>query len=162
MYQSDEKIDKVELEAEVVLENGEHFLGCFFVKQMQRLSDLLNDERAFLPFRVSDGVILQIRKDQVVRVRLLDQDRDVENLYDPYEIIGVSSHASDSQIKEIYHRLCMHYHPDKLESLDLHPDLLESAKSRLIRITDAYRRIQSMRSRVERSSRPKRSAANAH
>ena len=145
MYESEDRIDKVRVESEIELENGDRILGYLFIKHMQRVSDLLNDHREFLPFQSSDGGILHIRKAKIVRVLHLDQPFAPEYSVDPYEVLGVASDACDAELKEAYHHLCRHYHPDKLHGLDLAPDLVESARSRMIRIIDAYKRIKKMR-----------------
>ena len=159
MYESEDRIDKVRVESEIELENGDRVLGFLFIRQMQRVSDLLNDHREFLPFQSSDGGILHIRKAKIVRV--LDQEIAPEYAVDPYEVLGVPRDASDHELKEVYHRLCRHYHPDKLHGLDLAPDLVESAKSRMIRIIDAYKRIKQMRHGTANDAQRPDSAAEA-
>ena len=112
---------------------------------MQRISDLLNDPRQFLPFRNSDGTIVHLRKATILKLLQLKQQTEHNGATDPYEILGVSPDISDEDLKHTFHDLCTHYHPDTLQSLDLPTDLSDFASSRLIRIIDAYRRITSKR-----------------
>ena len=73
MFDSDEIIPKYRTEVQVELDDGTPLLGSLFVKQMQRVSDLLNDPREFLPFLKSDGLMIYLRKaiiTSVVEVRL--------------------------------------------------------------------------------------------
>ena len=161
MYDSEDKIDKLRVELEIELENGERVLGFLFTKHTQRVSDLLNDHREFLPFQSSDGGILHVRKAKIVRVLHLDQESAPDHVTDPYEVLGVPRHASDHELKEAYHALCRNYHPDMLHGLDLAPDLMDSAKSRMVRIIDAYKRIMKMRNGSANDGQQSESAARA-
>jgi hypothetical protein len=145
MYDSDEKIPKYETEVQIELDNGTQLLGFLFVKQMQRISDLLNDPRQFLPFQNSDGTIVYLRKATIVKLVHLKQQIGHNGAADPYEILGVSPVIGDKDLRHAFHNLCTHYHPDTLQSLGLPTDLSDFANSRLIRIIDAYRRITSKR-----------------
>jgi DnaJ-domain-containing protein 1 len=145
MYDSDEKIEKRRIEAAVRLEDGTDLLGFLFVQPLQRVSDMLNDSRQFLPFQVSDGPIVHLHKSKIAKVSQLAKEPSQEETFDPYEILGVSPAASDEKLKETYHSLCSAYHPDKLQGLGLPSDFSEIANSRIVRIIDAYRRITAAR-----------------
>jgi DnaJ-domain-containing protein 1 len=145
MYESDEKISKWQIEVRVELDNGTRLLGFLFVKPTQRLSELLNDQRSFLPMQTLDGLIVQLAKSTIAKVVQLDQTAEAESITDPYDILGVSPRVSDQKLKESYHALCTEYHPDKLLSLGVAPEFIDLANSRITRIIDAYRRVQIMR-----------------
>jgi hypothetical protein len=145
MFDSDEKITKFKIEVSVELENGANLLGFLFVKPLQRVSDLLNDHRQFLPLQLTDGSVVHLQKSRIGRVSQLAQDPESGDDFDPYEILGVSPGASDEQLKSAYHSLCSDYHPDKLQGLGLPSEFSEIANSRIIRIIDAYRRIVASR-----------------
>ena len=145
MYESDEKISKWKIEVQVELDNGTRHLGFLFVKPMQRLSDLLNDPRSFLPMQNADGLIVQLAKSTIVKVVQLDQKAEAEAITDPYDILGVSPRVSDERLKESYHTLCTEYHPDKLLSISVAPEFIDLANSRITRIIDAYHRVRILR-----------------
>ncbi len=145
MYESDEKISKWKIEVRVELDNGTRLLGFLFVKPMQRLSDLLNDQRLFLPLQTADGLIVQLAKSTIAKVVQLDQKAEAKAITDPYDILGVSPRVSDERLKESYHALCTEYHPDKLLSIGVGPEFIDLANSRITRIIDAYRRVRIMR-----------------
>lgn len=46
--------------------NGEDFRGSVYLEQSQRLSDLMNDHRAFLPVQQDDGAMLVIAKTAIM------------------------------------------------------------------------------------------------
>ena len=145
MYESDEKIQKWPVEVEVDLSGGERLLGILFVKPMQRLSELLNDSREFLPLQTTDGLIVHIRKSTIAKAVQLNQKVESGAIIDPYEVLGVPPRISDEELKRTYHKLCRHNHPDKLSSLDLSPEFADMANSRLRHIIDAYNRVVAIR-----------------
>ena len=145
MYGSEEQIPKYKTEVQVQFDDGASVLGFVFLKQMQRVSDLLNDPRQFLPFQKSDGPIVYVRKATIANVIELKQQDEHIAPSDPYEILGVSPSISKEDLKHAFHDLCNHYHPDRVQPLDLPADLSDLASSRLIRIIDSYRRITTMR-----------------
>jgi hypothetical protein len=148
MYESDQKVEKHRVEVEVELDNGTRMLGALFIKQMQRISDLLNDQRQFLPFETSDGRILHLNKSTIAKAVQLVREAELSVATDPYEILGVPRNISNEDLRDAYHSLCSQNHPDKLQSLGVSPDLIDIANSRVIRIIDAYKRIQTLRQDV--------------
>lgn len=151
MYHSDEKVEKATVEVLVDLDNGTQVLGALFIKQMQRISDLLNDPRAFLPMRTASGIIVHLRKAAISKVVQLDQTAERYPSHDPYEILGVPESVSDAGLQAVYHDLCAKCHPDKLAALGLPIEFIDLANSRLIRIIDAYRSIQALRRAANRN-----------
>lgn len=59
----------------------------------------------------------------------------------PYEVLGVSEHASDEQIKEAYKALVKKYHPDKYQN----NPLADLAEDKLAEINEAYDMIMKSR-----------------
>lgn len=145
MYESDDRIAKLKVEVEVALDDGARLLGFLFVKPMQRLSDLLNDQRGFLPFQTSDGLIVHLKKAAVTRVTQLGQEADQAAITDPYDVLGVAPRASDEDVRQAYHELCARHHPDKLVSLGLAAEYIDLANARIVRVIDAYHRIRKQR-----------------
>ncbi len=145
MYESEHKVWKTKLEVEVELDDGARLLGSLFVKQMQRLSDLLNDPREFLPVQTPEGLIVHLRKSTIARVTQLDQAVEAGAAIDPYEILGVSPRVSNDDLRRAYHELCAWHHPDKLVSLGLATEYIDLANSRIVRVIDAYGRIKKQR-----------------
>lgn len=140
-YRSDDRIDKWEVEVELTFHDGTRQLGFLFVRPTQRLSDLLNDDRRFLPFRLPDGSIDQIAKESIARAAQLYSEAQSDALGDPYAFLGVPRSIADGALKEAYRRLCKENHPDRLLALGMAPEIVDHANARLRRIIDAYRRI---------------------
>lgn len=60
---------------------------------------------------------------------------------DPYKVLGVSSNATDDEIKKAYRELVRKYHPDKYRD----SDLADLANEKMKEINAAYEEIQKMR-----------------
>ncbi len=145
MYVSEHWVGKDKVEVQVELDDGVRLLGFLFVKQGQRISDLLNDERGFLPLLTSDGLVVLLKKAAIARVTQLDQAAECAALADPYEILGVAPRIDDGALRKAYHALCARHHPDKLVSLGLAGAYVDMANSRIARVIDAYHRVQKLR-----------------
>ena len=60
---------------------------------------------------------------------------------DPYSVLGVSSNASDDEIKKAYRDLARKYHPDNYQN----NPLADLAEEKMKSINEAYETIQKMR-----------------
>jgi len=146
MYDSDPKLQKIKLAVEMEVDGGQRMLGSVFVSQKQRLPDLLNDDRTFLPFETSEGLIKIIRKSTIRCVTPMNQITLPMTTNDPYEILGVAPSIPDAELKIIYHRKVQEMHPDRLVSMGLPPEFVQLANDKVARINDAYDRICQQRS----------------
>ena len=145
MYDSGHKLSKIDIEVEVQLDDGSRFLGVLSLGQGQRVSDLMNDERNFIPIQLQGGSVVIQRKSAIAKVAPLDQQVDQTDARDPYDVLGVARSVGDDELKKFYHGLCGENHPDRVQSSGLSPHFVEMANSRMIRINDAYQRILEMR-----------------
>ena len=141
MHDSDQKLQKIKLAVEMEIDGSQRMLGSVFVNQQQRLPDLLNDDRAFLPFETSEGLIKIIRKSTIRCVTPMNQITLPTATNDPYEILGVAPSIADEELKTIYHRKVQEMHPDRLTSMGLPAEFTQLANDKLARINDAYDRI---------------------
>ena len=148
------RLQKEKMSVEMEIDGGARLMGHMFVAQNQRIPDLLNDDRDFLPFETTEGLITIIRKSTIRRVTPMNQITLPEVGADPYEIFGVAPSASDEEIKSVYHRKVQECHPDKLIAMGMPADFVQLANEKLARINDAYDRIQEGRAKIE-AAKPK-------
>ncbi|KAF8417122.1 Sec63 Brl domain-containing protein [Tirmania nivea] len=58
-------------------------------------------------------------------------------LWDPYNILGISSGSSEKAIKKHYRKLAMQFHPDKISPIG--NETIESLNNRFVELTKAYK-----------------------
>ena len=75
MFGVSQRTDKFKIDVQVEIQNGKQFLGSMFVRHDQRMSDLLNDDRGFLPLETTEGLVLNLNKLSIVHVILTDIDQ---------------------------------------------------------------------------------------
>jgi len=147
-YGGNEKmVFKKKLLVELELDSGTIMNGYLFVGQTQRLSDLMNDDRTFLPFEDMDGAITIFTKGMARRVKPVEraQTAATGEGSDPFAMLGVPQNATEVQLREAYHRKVQETHPDKLSNLGLSADLIKFAHERMARINEAYNKIRMAR-----------------
>ncbi len=67
------------------------------------------------------------------------------SLEDAYALLGVSSSASDAEVKKAYRRLMSQHHPDKLVSKGLPEEMIKLATEKTQEIKAAYEQIKASR-----------------
>ena len=142
MFDSSEKITKQKITVEVELDSGKVLTGYMFLKPQGRLTDMMNDERIFLPFETTDGKFFVLKKSACLSVSPIASEAEEYVGNNPFQILGVSDHATIEEIKQRYHALCAENHPDRLNSMGLPQEFLNLATQKMSRINDAWTRIQ--------------------
>ncbi len=144
MLQSESKRPVTKVPAEIVLTDGDTALYHLFVGNQQRISDLLNDTRDFLPVETAEGSVSFLHKSVVARINLLAQSTPYQG-NDPHRILGVSAEITDTELKAHYHRIARDCHPDRFQALGLPAAFVDFASQHLARVNDAYRRVTKQR-----------------
>lgn len=72
IYINEPPVRKKRIQIEVILSDASGMRGAFFVRPGERIIDVLNDSRKFVPFEDSNGSVHILSKDNIVRVRPLD------------------------------------------------------------------------------------------
>ena len=88
MFGISQQMDKIKVDVQLELSNGVNMLGAFFIRRDQRISDLLNDERSFLPIEATNGLIINMNKTTIAQVTQLDQHQELSAGQDPYIVLG--------------------------------------------------------------------------
>ena len=119
-------------------------LAYMFIAPAQRVTDVLNDEREFLPLERPDGSVVVVAKRTIRSLSPMEIGRQV-NEKDPYDLLGTTHAATDDEVHEAYCRSVAAVHPDRIYSLGLPPDFLQMATRRAAQLNDAYRKIKAVR-----------------
>lgn len=119
-------------------------LAYIFIAPTQRVTDVLNDDRDFLPFERPDGSVMVVAKRTIRCLRPLEMGRHV-NEKDPYDLLGITLAATDEEVHDAYRRSIAAVHPDRVHALGLPQDFLEMATRKAGQLNDAYRRIRALR-----------------
>jgi len=160
---NDKFVFKKKLLVELELDTGTVMNGYVFLGQTQRLSDLMNDDRTFLPFEDMDGGITIFTKGMARRVKPIEKAQTAAaDTADPYSVLGVARDAPDAQVREAYHQKVQETHPDKLSNLGLSPDLVKFAHERMARINEAYNKIRMARRKAAAQGAAQGAAGNGH
>ncbi|MDE2476661.1 MAG: J domain-containing protein [Alphaproteobacteria bacterium] len=146
----DRKVQKVAVLTEVWLADGSIISGNIFQPQTGRLSDVLNDERKFLPVQTVDGNFVAIAKSAIHRVSLPTANPEPYRGSDPWQILGVKEGVSVDELKQAYHKLVRAHHPDRIKGMGLASEYEEIATKNLARINDAYAEILTKMSKLNR------------
>ena len=64
---------KEPVDVKINLTSGDSVGGVLFLKQHQRITDLLNDDRDFIPLKDGDGYIHVIAKNNIEKVFIKDK-----------------------------------------------------------------------------------------
>lgn len=129
---------KKKVRVDLQLHDGTVLDGFVFCSPGERISDVLNDVREFIPFETHTNDIMMLRKGVIASIVAREENKKKEASSDPYEILGISKNADRDDVKQAYHEKVRLYHPDKLNSLDLPDDMTVYANDMLARINSAY------------------------
>jgi hypothetical protein len=121
---------------EIALADGTSLFGKLFLPMQGRISDLLNDERLFLPVEC-DGEHLALAKSAIRQVRMPAAKAAVPSK-DPYAVLGLAEGASLEDIKRAYREACTANHPDRVRGAGLSDEFIEFATQNMMRINSAY------------------------
>ncbi|MEM6666133.1 MAG: DnaJ domain-containing protein [Pseudomonadota bacterium] len=130
----------------LTLTSGETFYGQVNVPKIRTLQQSLNSEDRFLEVIVESGAASLVAKASIAKITPIDMpssdgmDRQLKiaDRLEPHKVLGVVIDADPATIKTAYHAKVKAYHPDRLEGLDLPPEMVDHAAAMLKRITSAY------------------------
>jgi len=126
---------------EFTLTDGTTFHGKIFIPIQGRLTDVLNDERSFLPIENADGELFVLAKASIRHISMPPADAAAYKGNDPYTILGVQQGVSFEELKNAYHQLSLVNHPDRIRSFGLGEDYQELATLNMARINNAYSQV---------------------
>lgn len=143
-----------------------------FTSLGERASDLLNDNRAFIPVRLGSGETMIVAKTQIASVieasarkaddkgsKIYGEDFSAEEKsdekpvekFDAYATLRIAPEASDEEIRTAYKARMKAVHPDSLASLGLDEEISKAAVLATQKVNYAYQKI--MRERGAQTDR---------
>ncbi len=147
---------KTKLKVFLETADGEGQNASFFMHAGDKLSTLLNGANLFIEMENEAGENVLVSKSFIWRVTADENAQKTKresaggekwrhHSQDPYILLGITSEATDEQVREAYHAMARAYHPDKLLGLDLPPILVEQGSSIFQKVTAAYKLINEQR-----------------
>ena len=147
---------KTKLKVFLETADGEGQNVSFFLHAGDKISTLLNGGSLFIEVENDAGETVLVSKSFIWRVTADENAQKTKresaggekwrhHSQDPYILLGVSSGATDDQVREAYHAMARAYHPDKLVGLDLPAILVEQGSSIFQKVTAAYKTITEQR-----------------
>ena len=70
---SDAVREKLAAEVELTLTDGSVLTGQFYLHVRQRILDIMNDERSYVPFTESKGEFYVLNKSIIARIKPIDE-----------------------------------------------------------------------------------------
>ena len=171
--QSKQAISRTRCKVRIVGFNDMLTEGCVFLAYNQRLSDLLNDDRDFLPIETDEGEVKVISKRAIMEVEVLEMgkaasppgkrlDDTVSVLsQNAYDVLGMPHDADDATIRLRCRELKNQMKPATIARSTSNRDILLAAEQIAKRYDAAYDSITNAR-KIEaiaiamREAQPKR------
>ncbi|MEL7485886.1 MAG: DnaJ domain-containing protein [Pseudomonadota bacterium] len=161
-------VDRSKTEIDVVLAlSGEAKPqeASVFVAHGERVTDLLNDSRGFIPVRLDAGDVAVIAKSTILSITEKNQMREDDafedttdetaartRTFDPYEVLRIARDADLEAVRRAYKMRIKAVHPDAVAALDLDEDLKRAAQRAAQRVNHAYKAILKERNAENASS----------
>ncbi|MAW82592.1 MAG: hypothetical protein CMI63_20340 [Parvularcula sp.] len=141
--------------------------ATMFLSLGERASDLLNDDRAFIPVRLGDGDTMIIAKSQIASIveaaggkpangksKIYGEDFSTHakkeeapsKTFDPYAMLRIQPTASDQEVRAAYKARMKAVHPDTFASLGLDEEIAKAAVLATQKVNYAYQKIMRDRS----------------
>ena len=128
---------KHRIEVRLCLTDGRAVEGALFLSQGERLSDLLNDTRAFLPVETSAGTEF-VGKAMIGTALARGEAWAEAGAGCPYAVLRVEPHCTDAELRAAWMKRMKASHPDRLASLGLDEAIVTAARKACQRINAAY------------------------
>ena len=129
------KQDKARLMVRLCLTDGTEVEGELWCAQGERLADVLNDDRAFLPIGEGDAVRCIAKSVIATAEPLGAAPREAS---DPYAVLRIQRTATDDEVRAAWMNRMKASHPDRLASLGLDETVVYAARRACQRINAAH------------------------
>jgi len=146
---SSNESQKQVLMVRLILMSGEELKGGITTTS-RTLKALLNNDENFVEFTDIHGELEFIAKSRIagakpieeIKTDQLSKKKDSLGVMNPWQILDVPNDASPEQIHEAYRAKARSYHPDRLSSLGLPPEMLQYAEAMQLQVNRAYEELK--------------------
>lgn len=127
---------KLKTMVELVLTDGRVMTGEVFLAQGERLIDILNDGRGFLPLELVDGEVMAIAKSMVATGKAIC--REPAKRRSPHAVLRVPPGASMHEVRDAWRQRIKACHPDRIAAMNLDETIEYAARKTCQQINAAY------------------------
>lgn len=142
--------------AEVSLDDGTVLKGRFLVSAHRPVYEVLNDPAPFIEFQTYGGEASLIAKATIRAIKLLNAPNAHQlraggrgEAFDPHQILGITTEATQDEVRRAYHELAKVYHPDRYATAVLPAEVRDYLAATVRRINLAFQALD--RTRIEAS-----------
>ena len=153
----------------LTLVDGESLKGAIAIEKNSRLGDLLNGSDRYVLFKTNSGEPIYLSQSTIAAVQSNEKpsarqlDDSLKNLEEinPYLILKVKPGASKEELRNAYHALVKHYHPDQFANVKLPREMQSYLDSVIARLNAAYQELIDEIDRLERIKQREAEASKA-
>ena len=151
----------------VTLVDGETIKGAIAIQKNSRLGDLLNSKDRYVLFKTNTGEPIYLSQSTIAAVQSNDKpsakqlEISLKQMEDtnPYRIMKVDLGVDKPTLRNAYHELVKHYHPDQFANIDLPKEVHAYLESVIVRINAAYQELGEEIDREERLRKAQEAAS---
>lgn len=140
MFSTQAKRNKERNRVIIQVEGRSSIEGHLFTLPGERVIDLLNDDRDFLPLELLSGDAVMVRKSEIQMVEPSSDDNKIDPLFlgSARAIFDINANTSPEVLKSTYKERLNQLHPDLVTKAGLHPALAECARMLTERLVSSY------------------------
>lgn len=118
-------VKKNKLDVKVLLTTGEDFRGSVYLRKHERVIDLMNDDRSFIPISIDDDVIKVVNKTAIAEISVIiahEDDAPKFNVPDASNyaltttqamaVFGIKAAYTRQDVSDRHKKLVSRLHPD--------------------------------------------------
>lgn len=118
-------VKKAKLDVNILLTTGEHFIGSVYLRKYERVIDLMNDERSFIPVSIDDDIVKVVNKSAIAEISVVvvdDESKPEFNIPDAstyaltlkqaMAVYGMKAGYTREEIRDRHKKLISRLHPD--------------------------------------------------
>ncbi len=150
----------------LTLVDGESLKGAIAINKNTRLGDLLNSSNKYVLFKTNTGepiylsqsTIAAVQSNEKPAARQLEKSLKAFEQVNPYNILHVEPGVDKATLRDAYHELVKHYHPDQFANTKLPSEVTAYLDAVIQRLNAAY---QELNDELDRLEHVKQMAADA-